>query len=415
MTLLVISLFFVKFDSNCLLPHEDAWTLNLESIPHNLDQHTMTTLHRILLTGLTLLLASCNKSTEVIELPGPLNPEYYPHIESIGTPSAAGAVYDEELVIRGRNFGNKKSKLSVTFDNIQVDELIEASDKVIKLKAPRIEREVVNVKVAYDGHASKAFPLQYDVRKCDSLVLFEGASVKTIRKGITWVSTIKEWRGAPRSLNVLYVDLKEDNYLGLTCPSAYATTSSQCTAADAIVGINGQYFGDNKPRDYLKFKGDVLNKGASNRSAIYAGGAFVMNGKKAEIKKVNGNEGAARLSDETVMVCGPLLIDDGKFETMLGGTHNTETHPRTAIGVTKDGRLILATIDGRFPGQAVGMPTDLMQEYMSILGAHEALNLDGGGSTTMWIKGKGIVNHACDGRNWEKPQERKVSSVVYIK
>ncbi len=374
----------------------------------------MTTLYRILFTGLVLVLASCT-SPEVQELPSPLTPEDYPQIESIETKSAEGAVYDEELVIRGKNFGTNSSKVSVTFDKIPVNELLETSDKVIKLKTPRIERNRVNVRVAYDGHESKAFPLDFNVRKCDSLLLFEGAEVKAISKGIVWVSTIKKWRGSPRSLNVLYVDLNEGHDLGFTCPSSYATTSSQCTAAGAIVGINGQYFGSNKPRDFLKFKGKVLNEGAAKRSEIYAGGAFVMNGKKAEIKKVGGNEGAARLSDESVMVCGPLLIDDGKFEPMQGGTHNTETHPRTAIGVTKDGRLILATIDGRFPNQAVGMPTSLMQEYMNILGAYEALNLDGGGSTTMWIKGKGIVNHACDGLNWDNPQERKVSSVVYIK
>ena len=73
------------------------------------------------------------------------------------------------------------------------------------------------------------------------------------------------------------------------------------------------------------------------------------------------------------------------------------------------------TIDGRFPGQAVGMPTPLMQEFFTILGAKSALNLDGGGSTTMYIKGKGFVNHGSDGSNWTNPTERKVNSIIYLK
>lgn len=252
-------------------------------------------------------------------------------------------------------------------------------------------------------------------RICDSVEIFKDATIKTLREGITWTSTITTWKGQPRSLNVISVKLSEVNKLGITCPEGYAYTSDQCKKAGAILGINAQYFGDNRPLGFLKINGEVKSLGNATSSSTFAGGAFVMNGMIPDIKKVSGNPEAALLPDETVLCCGPLLLNDGKKEVMLTTAFHTTPHPRTAIGITTDGRLLLVTVDGRFKDKAVGMSTELLQEFMYILGAHEALNLDGGGSTAMWIEGYGIVNHTCDGLNWDNPKERAVSSIIYIK
>ena len=97
--------------------------------------------------------------------------------------------------------------------------------------------------------------------------------------------------------------------------------------------------------------------------------------------------------------------------------HNKTSHPRTAIGVTDDNRLLFVTVDGRFPGLAVGMSSADLAIYMKTLGAKAALNLDGGGSTTMWIQGKGVVNHTSQGgtSSWDNPVERSVGSIIYVK
>ena len=254
-----------------------------------------------------------------------------------------------------------------------------------------------------------------DRRRCDSVALFKDATVKQLREGIIWTSTITTWKGQPRSLNVISVKLSEVNRLGITCPEGYAYTSEQCKEVGALLGINAQYFGDNRPLGFLKINGEVRSLGNEKSSRTFAGGVFVMNGMIPDIKKVSGNPEAALLPDETVLCCGPLLLNDGERETLLTTDFHTTAHPRTAIGITRDGRLLLVTVDGRFKDKAVGMSTGLLQEYMYILGAHEALNLDGGGSTAMWIDGYGIVNHTCDGLNWDNPKERAVSSVIYIK
>lgn len=251
-------------------------------------------------------------------------------------------------------------------------------------------------------------------RVCDSIFLFKDATVKQLRNGIVWTSTLTTWKDAPRSINVISVKLSEANRLGITCPDGYAYTSDQCKQAGAYLGINAQYFGDNRPLGFLKINGEVKEVGRENSSTTFAGGVFVMNDMTPDIKKVSGNPEAALLPDETVLCCGPLLINEGKMEEMLTTDFHTKPHPRTAIGITKDERLLLVTVDGRFKDKAIGMSTTLLQELMYILGAFEALNLDGGGSTAMWIDGYGIVNRPCDGLNWENPIERAVSSIIYI-
>jgi len=97
----------------------------------------------------------------------------------------------------------------------------------------------------------------------------------------------------------------------------------------------------------------------------------------------------------SVLGGGPLLLLDGRrieqpeVESVSRVFYEAR-HPRTALGVKKDGTLLFVTVDGRRPEHSVGMSlgelTDLLQE----LGAVSAINLDGGGSTTMVIAGETV-------------------------
>ncbi|MDH2425264.1 phosphodiester glycosidase family protein [Sphaerisporangium sp. TRM90804] len=71
-------------------------------------------------------------------------------------------------------------------------------------------------------------------------------------------------------------------------------------------------------------------------------------------------------------------------------------HPRTIAGVTKSGKLLLATVDGRKPGVTVGASMIEAAHLMLWLGARQAINLDGGGSSAMVVKGK-LANRPSDG------------------
>ncbi len=70
-------------------------------------------------------------------------------------------------------------------------------------------------------------------------------------------------------------------------------------------------------------------------------------------------------------------------------------HPRTAVGVRADGRILLVTVDGRQPELSVGMTIAELASLLIELGAVEAVNMDGGGSTAMVVRGE-VVNSPSD-------------------
>src|SRR5215208_4942496 len=105
----------------------------------------------------------------------------------------------------------------------------------------------------------------------------------------------------------------------------------------------------------------------------------------------------------------PTLVRDGRV--LSGNVDGTipfhRRNPRTAVGATGDGRLLLVTVDGRQPGHSVGMSLRELAELFVGLGARAAINLDGGGSTTMVVDGT-VVNRISD------PQERRVPTAVLV-
>ena len=83
-------------------------------------------------------------------------------------------------------------------------------------------------------------------------------------------------------------------------------------------------------------------------------------------------------------------------------------NPRTLAGVHRDGDLLLATVDGRQPGWSAGVTLAEAARLMRALGARDALNLDGGGSTAMTVRGE-LVNRPSDPAG-----ERPVSDGVFV-
>jgi hypothetical protein len=105
----------------------------------------------------------------------------------------------------------------------------------------------------------------------------------------------------------------------------------------------------------------------------------------------------------------PTLVRNGRVLSgnVDGNTPFHRRNPRTGVGSTGDGRLLLVTVDGRQPGQSVGMSLRELAELFVRLDAQAAINLDGGGSTTMVVDGT-IVNRVSD------PQERKVPCALLV-
>lgn len=117
---------------------------------------------------------------------------------------------------------------------------------------------------------------------------------------------------------------------------------------------------------------------------------------------------------ETAVGGGPVLLQKGDIkitnneEMMFTGKAIDDKHPRTAMGYTKDNKLIIMVIQGLFPGIAEGATLTQEAQLFKDLGCVEALNLDGGGSSCMLVNGKETIKPS------DKEGQRAVPAVFII-
>lgn len=118
---------------------------------------------------------------------------------------------------------------------------------------------------------------------------------------------------------------------------------------------------------------------------------------------------------KTAVGGGPVLVQNGVIkitnneELKFAGKAIEDKHPRTCMGYTKQGKLIIMVIQGRFPGIAEGATLTQEAKMLVDLGCVEALNLDGGGSSCMLVNGKETIKPS------DKEGERAVPAVFIIK
>jgi hypothetical protein len=118
---------------------------------------------------------------------------------------------------------------------------------------------------------------------------------------------------------------------------------------------------------------------------------------------------------KTAVGGGPVLVQEGSIkitnneELKFAGNAINDKHPRTAMGYTKDNKLIVLVIQGRFAGIAEGATLGQEAQILKDLGCLEALNLDGGGSSCMLVNGKETIKPS------DKEGQRAVPAVFIIK
>jgi uncharacterized protein YigE (DUF2233 family) len=200
-------------------------------------------------------------------------------------------------------------------------------------------------------------------------------------------------------------------------PGELMTTSALSEKYEAEAAINGGFFDRDKGGSVCYFETDNRvvsrtrlegDKWAKSKSIV--NGALVLFGNDSLVIEPARSEEyyEKSQSESAVMVAGPLLIYQSKRQLLPNVSLSNDRNPRTCVGVNSD-FIILAAIDGR-SATAAGMTLTETQKFFERLKCTSALNLDGGGSTALWIKGQGVVNRPSD-----REGERLVSDIVFVR
>ena len=188
-------------------------------------------------------------------------------------------------------------------------------------------------------------------------------------------------------------------------------TSGIASAHNAILAVNGDYYGANS-LGYV-IKNGVIYRDTARRSTayddlvIYRDGSFgIINESEVTAQELLDN-GVVNL-----FAFGPALIQNGRIAI----SQNDEVgramanNPRTAIGIIDELHYVFVVSDGR-TNESQGLSLYELAQVLQQYGCQTAYNLDGGGSSTMYFNGQ-VVNHPTT--NGNRISERSVSDIVYI-
>ncbi len=183
---------------------------------------------------------------------------------------------------------------------------------------------------------------------------------------------------------------------------AYAAEAK--LGVNVVAGVNGDFFnmGTGQPTGTFVMNGTVYNTNNNwNYFAILKDGTPVI--------------GSGKLDTSNVKECvgGPcIIVKDGKITNESEG-YSRDQMPRTAVGITAEGKVILWVADGRQAPMSCGQNGSQLAQSMLALGCVDALCLDGGGSTTFVSQHEGSDELVC--RNSPSDgSERTVSSALLV-
>lgn len=226
------------------------------------------------------------------------------------------------------------------------------------------------------------------------------------------------------------IDLTDENLKlrALGSNTHKQTTKEAYDQHDGILAINGGYFSGNTSVSLLISDGEVISPGLTHevpRGAfgIVAGkpDVFWTRSKSANSEPLvsdylSSSEVSEEMEANQAVGGGPVLVQDGEIEVYseeegFGGSHVLR-HPRTAIGYCYENKLIMMVIDGRQKTSA-GVTLPELAYLMKSLGAKEAVNLDGGGSSAMVAAGE-VVNIPADIPGGNRNSLRRNASALVL-
>ena len=258
----------------------------------------------------------------------------------------------------------------------------------------------------------------------DSLAIVSAQwKIESPQKGIIhkYVS-IPQLYQVPQSISLIEIDPGAGLKVGVTVSDKMRETSRMASEQGAIAAINGSYFDMKRGNSvcFLKVDRQVVDTTTLGEFARRVTGAVSI--RKGKMKIISWNrqiEKQYKGKKGIVLASGPLMLKDGRYYdwSLCEKDFIRTKHPRSAVALTKDGKILFITVDGRFPKHAGGVSIPELAHLIRILGGKDAINLDGGGSTTLWLSGapdNGIVNYPCDNKRFDHRGERTVPNILYV-
>lgn len=198
------------------------------------------------------------------------------------------------------------------------------------------------------------------------------------------------------------------------------STSALVRKHGGLAGINASYFNMKEltPSTFVKVNG--VCEGMTSQDEFNSrtdGLIHIRGGHKIHIEKCDTllYEKSCARSDDAI-AAGPVLLIGGKpaREAWPDSPFYTKRHPRTVFGTASNGWGYLIVIDGRSKN-AAGATIPETMEIALMLGLEDAINLDGGGSSTIWTAETEVLNHPTDNRRFDHYGQRIVPNVLYIR
>ncbi|MBE7171990.1 MAG: phosphodiester glycosidase family protein [Williamsia sp.] len=248
-------------------------------------------------------------------------------------------------------------------------------------------------------------------------------TTKKIARGVKWKHAwFNDLYGSHQNIDILQIKPRRKISFAVGYEKKdLVTTSGFAERAHALAAINGNFFDvkNGGSVDFLKVNNELVSESQPEQGARarHQRAAIAIQDRGLSIVKWDGTADWEKgLPQQTIMDTGPLLLIDGREEALDTAAFNRVRHPRSAVAVTKKGQILLITVDGRNE-RAAGMSLYELSHFLRWIEADDAINLDGGGSTTLWIKGEpanGVVNYPSDKKTWDHTGERKVANVLLV-
>ncbi|MDD3153228.1 MAG: phosphodiester glycosidase family protein [Victivallaceae bacterium] len=231
----------------------------------------------------------------------------------------------------------------------------------------------------------------------------------------------KELFGAPQHLAVLKIDWRKNPDLKLDfklCGDRRKTVAEFARETPgALAVINAGFFAFSKPPRSAwgrRIGGKVVNAFRSPSPARVVL-SFDGSGRAVSIHPMEkaGDYLPERDPAPEAVESWPLLLHQGESRDYSKDKYLRLRNPRTAVGVTDEGVTFWVVVDGRMP-EARGLSAKDLANLMRQFGCVDAINLDGGGSSAMWVDPLGVVSHPCDNKSFDTKGSRRVNDAIIL-